>query len=126
MPPRYHINIFWSDEDGCWIADVPDLRGSTRGRTPKEAAAEAQEAIALSLETARDEGIAIPEHAISRLPRRTGKAVWGSRKVRAGAGAEGPGFGIVSSGMLSQATLLTPGREGAGGTEADGLSRRSV
>lgn len=62
MTPRYPINVFWSDEDGCWIADVPDLRGcSAHGRTPAEAAAEAQEAIALWLETARDEGIAIPE-----------------------------------------------------------------
>lgn len=22
---RYHINLFWSDEDECWVADVPDL-----------------------------------------------------------------------------------------------------
>jgi predicted RNase H-like HicB family nuclease len=62
MTPRYHINVFWSDEDGAWIADVPDLRGcSAHGRSPAEAAAEAQEAIALWLETARSEGIDIPE-----------------------------------------------------------------
>jgi len=62
MDPRYHINVFWSDEDESWIAAVPDLAGcSTHGRTPAEAAAEAQEAIALWLETARNEGIAIPE-----------------------------------------------------------------
>ena len=23
---RYHINLFWSAEDACWGADVPDLR----------------------------------------------------------------------------------------------------
>lgn len=62
MIPRYHINVFWSDEDGCWIADVPDLPGcSAHGRSPADAAAEAQEAIALWLETAQDEGIEIPE-----------------------------------------------------------------
>jgi predicted RNase H-like HicB family nuclease len=62
MTPRYHINVFWSDEDGAWIADVPDLRDcSAHGRSPAEAAAEAQEAIALWLETARAEGIVIPE-----------------------------------------------------------------
>ena len=61
-PPRYHINVFWSDEDGCWIADVPDLRYcSAHGDTPAEAVAEAQEAIALWLDVARDEGIPIPE-----------------------------------------------------------------
>lgn len=21
----YHINVFYSDEDGCYIADIPDL-----------------------------------------------------------------------------------------------------
>ena len=62
MLPHYHINVFWSDEDGSWIADVPDLRYcSAHGETPAEAVAEAQEAIALWLETAREEGIAIPE-----------------------------------------------------------------
>jgi hypothetical protein len=27
MSAHYHISVFWSDEDGCWIADVPDLPG---------------------------------------------------------------------------------------------------
>lgn len=62
MIPRYHINVFWSDEDGRWIADVPDLvTCSAHGRTPAEAVAEAEEAIALWLDTAHDEGIPIPE-----------------------------------------------------------------
>lgn len=40
---------------------MPDLvTCSEHGRTPVEAVAEAQEAIALWLDTARDEGIAIP------------------------------------------------------------------
>jgi predicted RNase H-like HicB family nuclease len=62
MLPRYHINVFWSDEGGRWIADVPDLRYcSAHGDTPAEAVAEAQDAISLWLETAREEGIPIPE-----------------------------------------------------------------
>jgi predicted RNase H-like HicB family nuclease len=62
MSPRYHINVFWSDEGGSWIADVPDLKTcSAHGRTPAEAVAEAEQAIALWLETARDEGISIPQ-----------------------------------------------------------------
>ena len=41
--PRYHINLFWSDEDACWIADVPDLKPcSAHGDTPAEAIAEAE------------------------------------------------------------------------------------
>ncbi len=34
----YHINIFYSDEDGGYIADIPDLRGcSAFGDSPQEA-----------------------------------------------------------------------------------------
>lgn len=62
MDHHYHINVFWSAEDGCWIADVPDLRPcSAHGETPVEATTEAQEAIALWLDVARDNGFPIPE-----------------------------------------------------------------
>jgi predicted RNase H-like HicB family nuclease len=62
MTPRYHLNVFWSHDDGCWIADVPDLKYcSAHGDTPTEAVDEAQEAIALWVETARETGIPIPE-----------------------------------------------------------------
>jgi len=34
----YHINIFWSDEDGGYIADIPDLEAcSAFGSTQAEA-----------------------------------------------------------------------------------------
>jgi len=60
--PHYHINLFWSDDDDCWIADVPDLRYcSAHGDTPSEAVAEVRQAIQLWLETARGEGVQIPE-----------------------------------------------------------------
>jgi predicted RNase H-like HicB family nuclease len=60
--PRYHINVFWSDEDGCWIADVPDLRScSAHGETSREAVDEIMVAIRGWLETARDAGMDIPE-----------------------------------------------------------------
>ncbi|MDJ0978727.1 MAG: type II toxin-antitoxin system HicB family antitoxin [Erythrobacter sp.] len=59
---HYHINLFWSDEDGCWIADVPDLKYcSAHGDTPDEAIASIQEAIEGWLETARDSDLPIPE-----------------------------------------------------------------
>lgn len=33
----YHINIFWSEEDGGYIADIPDLQAcSAFGDTPEE------------------------------------------------------------------------------------------
>ena len=34
----YHINIFYSEEDGGYIADIPDLEHcSAFGETPEEA-----------------------------------------------------------------------------------------
>lgn len=62
MNARYHINVFWSEEDGCWIADVPDLRPcSAHGETPVAALEEAQVAIQLWLDVAQERGFAIPE-----------------------------------------------------------------
>ena len=39
----YHINIFFSEEDDCYIADIPDLAMcSACGKTPEEALREAE------------------------------------------------------------------------------------
>ncbi len=57
----YHINVFWSDEDDCYIADVPDIRYcSAHGETPEEALHEVRRALADILEDARERGIALP------------------------------------------------------------------
>jgi len=40
MMPKYHINLFWSEADGAWVADLPDLQScSALGDTPAEALA---------------------------------------------------------------------------------------
>jgi predicted RNase H-like HicB family nuclease len=60
--PHYNINVYWSDEDDCWIADVPDLRPcSAHGDTPEQAIAHVRDAIAGWLAVARDRGFPIPE-----------------------------------------------------------------
>lgn len=60
--PHYHINLFWSQDDECWIADVPDLRScATHGDTPDEALTNVQDAIAGWLEAAAASGKVIPE-----------------------------------------------------------------
>jgi predicted RNase H-like HicB family nuclease len=57
----YHINIFWSDEDGGYIADIPDLRAcSAFGTSPAEALAQVEVAKAAWLEAAHAEGKPIP------------------------------------------------------------------
>ena len=57
----YHINIFYSDEDGGYIADIPDLEAcSAFGATPEEALREVEVAKAAWLEAARESGKPIP------------------------------------------------------------------
>lgn len=60
----YHINIFWSAEDDCYVADIPDLRFcSAFGDTPEEALAELQVARELWIDSARENGVPVPEPA---------------------------------------------------------------
>ena len=57
----YHINIFWSDDDDCYVADIPDLAFcSAFGSTPEEALAELRIARELWLEVAHEDGKPIP------------------------------------------------------------------
>ena len=57
----YHINIFYSDEDSGYIADIPDLEScSAFGDTPEEALAEVEKAKAAWLEAAKETGKTIP------------------------------------------------------------------
>lgn len=59
---EYHINLFFSEEDGGWIADIPDLPCcSAFGETPEVALKEIRLAEALWLETAEAENRPIPE-----------------------------------------------------------------
>jgi predicted RNase H-like HicB family nuclease len=58
----YHINIFYSDEDEGYIADIPDLAHcSAFGDTPEEALEQALIAKKVWLESARQEGKSIPK-----------------------------------------------------------------
>ena len=46
MNSRYEVIIFWSDEDGSFVAEVPELPGCMAdGRTYQEAVAHAEVAI---------------------------------------------------------------------------------
>jgi predicted RNase H-like HicB family nuclease len=58
----YHINVFYSEEDRCYVADIPDLRFcSACGDTPEEAVREVQKAKAAWLRVAKDRGKPIPK-----------------------------------------------------------------
>ena len=58
----YHINIFYSEDDEAYIADIPDLKYcSAHGETPQEALAEVLIAKEAWLEAARDNDRPIPQ-----------------------------------------------------------------
>jgi predicted RNase H-like HicB family nuclease len=62
MDSRYEMIIYWSEEDGAFIAEVPELPGCVAdGASYAQAVAEAEKVIALWIETAREEGRPIPK-----------------------------------------------------------------
>jgi predicted RNase H-like HicB family nuclease len=57
----YHINVFFSEDDKGYIADIPDLQHcSAFGATPEEALREVLQAKEAWLEAARAGGKPIP------------------------------------------------------------------
>jgi predicted RNase H-like HicB family nuclease len=62
MTNRYSIVVFWSEEDGLWVADAPDLKScSAFGDTPEQAVAELRIAIEAWLAAARENNLPVPE-----------------------------------------------------------------
>ncbi len=58
----YHINIFYSEDDGGYIADIPDLpMCSAFGTTATAALREAQKAKRAWLAAAKENGKPVPE-----------------------------------------------------------------
>jgi len=58
----YSINVFFSNEDQGWIAEMPDLPGCTAyGDTPEQAVAEVGIAKIAWLETASAQGKSLSE-----------------------------------------------------------------
>ncbi len=57
----YHVNLFYSDDDEGYIADIPDLKNcSAFGETPEEALSEVLKAKKAWLEAAEANGKPIP------------------------------------------------------------------
>ncbi len=58
----YHINVFYSDDDCAYVADIPDLEAcSALGLTAEEALAEVERAKQAWLAAAREAGKPVPE-----------------------------------------------------------------
>jgi antitoxin HicB len=66
MQSKYRINILWSNEDNCYLVELPEFahelqRYFTHGDTYDEALANAQEVLAMLTEEYQEEGKPLPE-----------------------------------------------------------------
>jgi predicted RNase H-like HicB family nuclease len=58
----YHINVFYSEDDACYVADIPDLKYcSAFGDTPEKAVRELRKAKAAWLKAAKANRKPIPK-----------------------------------------------------------------
>ena len=58
---KYESIIYWDQADGIFVVEVPELAGcKAHGKTKREALENAEQAVALWLETARSQGREIP------------------------------------------------------------------
>jgi len=62
MDPKYEIIIFWSAEDGAFVAEVPELPGCMAdGSSYQEALANAKQIIQEWIDTAEELGRSVPQ-----------------------------------------------------------------
>ena len=65
---KYEIILYWSAEDKVFVAEVPELPGCmTHGKTQQAALKNANEAIRLWIDTAKEFGDPVPEPKGRRL-----------------------------------------------------------
>lgn len=65
---KYEVIIYWSAEDDAFVAEVPELPGCmAHGATQEDALGNAQEAVQLWIDTAREYGDPVPEPKGRRL-----------------------------------------------------------
>ena len=65
---KYEIIIYWSEEDEAFVAEVPELPGcAAHGSAQDRALRNAQDAIRLWIDTAKEFGDPVPEPKGRRL-----------------------------------------------------------
>ena len=62
MDSKYEVIIYWSEDDSAFLAEVPELPGCMAdGQTYHEALTNAEQIIGEWIQTAKEEGRAIPQ-----------------------------------------------------------------
>lgn len=88
---KYHIILYWSDEDEAFIAEVPELPGcAADGKTYRQALRNVEVVMEEWIVTARELGRAIPKpHALYRDLTVLPEIVFDARKTGSRAGKNG-------------------------------------
>lgn len=74
MHNKYSINIFWSEEDDCYVATIQDFPYlSAFGDTQEEAVADAQKVIQMAIESLERDGIPLPEPKYHKIQAYSGQ-----------------------------------------------------
>jgi predicted RNase H-like HicB family nuclease len=65
---KYEVIIYWSAEDGVYVAETPELSGCmAHGKSRREALTNVRQASALWIKTAEEFGDTVPEPKGRRL-----------------------------------------------------------
>ncbi|MCC6490642.1 MAG: type II toxin-antitoxin system HicB family antitoxin [Candidatus Hydrogenedentes bacterium] len=65
---KYEVIIYWSNEDSAFVAKVPELPGClAHGETAEVALRNANDAMSLWIDTAREHGDPVPQPKGKRL-----------------------------------------------------------
>ena len=65
---KYEVILYWSEEDGAFISEVPELPGcAADGATYEEALKNVERVVQEWIETAQEEGRSIPAPKKGRL-----------------------------------------------------------
>lgn len=72
MQHKYRINILWSDEDKCYLVELPEFSNTlqryfTHGDTYAEAIANAKEVLELLIEDYESTGKSLPSPHVLQL-----------------------------------------------------------
>ncbi len=74
MENKYPINIFWSEEDGCYVATIPDFPNlSAFGETQEEAVADAKQVLQMAIESLERDGISPPQPKSFKIQQYSGQ-----------------------------------------------------
>jgi predicted RNase H-like HicB family nuclease len=105
--PKYRMEIFWSEEDGGYIANIPDLKHTSAfGETREEALHEVQIAEELHLETLEEMGRVAPEPSVRSTQEDAEVIAINISRERVDVGGRPAGSGILAENFFKDFVMF--------------------